>query len=76
MTELFYDSESDVLYLSAGEPRPAISREMGEDVLARVDAETGAIVGLTVLNLSGRFGAVGDPQTLPIEIAFHPTGQG
>lgn len=68
VTQLFYDSEGDVLYLSIGEPRPAVSQELGEDVLLRVDAETGEIVGLTVLNLSSRFGSAQLPQTLPVEI--------
>lgn len=68
VTQLFYDTEGDVLYLSIGEPRPAVSQELGEDVLLRVDAETGEVVGLTVLNLSSRFGSAGLPQTLPVEI--------
>lgn len=71
VTELFYDTEGDVLYLSVGKPRRAISQELGDDVLLRVDPETGEIVGLTVLNLSGRFGAIQTPQTLPVEIALH-----
>ena len=37
VTQLFYDAEGDVLYLSIGEPRPAVSQELGEDVLLRVD---------------------------------------
>ena len=70
MTRLFYDTEGDVLYLSIGEPRPAISQELGNDVLLRVDVETGEIVGLTVLNLSVRFGSLQLPQSLPVEIAM------
>ena len=66
--QLFYDTEGDVLYLSIGEPRPAVSEELGDDVLLRVDTETGEIVGLTVLNLSSRFGSVQLPQSLPVEI--------
>lgn len=52
--QLAYDRDSDVLYLSVGAPRAAISREIGDDVLLRVDAETGEVVGLTILNLSTR----------------------
>ena len=36
LMRLAYDRDSDVLYLSVGEPRPAISREIGDDVLLRV----------------------------------------
>ena len=52
--QIAYDHEADVLYLSIGEPRRALSREIGDDVLLRIDPETGAIVGLTILNLSTR----------------------
>ena len=66
--QLAYDRDADVLYLSVGEPRPAVSREIGDDLLLRVDAKTGEIVGLTVLNLSTR-----DSETLPIAVDFHQT---
>ena len=64
MAQLSYDRDADVLYLSIGAPRPAISREIGDDVLLRVDPDTGAIVGLTVLNLSTR----DDLDSLPVAI--------
>jgi uncharacterized protein YuzE len=64
--QLAYDREADVLYLSVGEPRPAISREVGDDLLLRIEAKTGDVVGLTVLNLSTR-----DSETLPIAVDFH-----
>jgi uncharacterized protein YuzE len=67
LMQLAYDHESDILYLSMGEPRPAISREIGDDVLLRLDAETGQVVGMTILNLSTR-----DQLThLPVEIDLH-----
>ena len=68
MTELFYDAESDVLYLSIGKPRSAVSQELGDDLLLRVDPDTDEIVGFTVFNLSERFGSANMPQTLPIQI--------
>lgn len=68
--QLYYDREADVLYLSIGEPRPAISREMGDDVLLRVDEQTEQVVGLTVLNLSARFSALDAPQSLPVEASL------
>jgi uncharacterized protein YuzE len=66
LMQLAYDRKADVLYLSVGEPRPAISREVGDDLLLRIDARTGEIVGLTVLNLSTR-----RSETLPIAVDFH-----
>lgn len=66
--QLFYDDEGDVLYLSVGDPRPAVSEELGDDVLLRHDIETGEVVGLTVLNFSSRFSTSKDSQKLPVEI--------
>lgn len=67
-TQLFYDREADVLYLSIGEPRRAVSCEIGDDVLLRVDPETDAVVGLTIMNLSSRFSEIEAPQSLPVSI--------
>jgi uncharacterized protein YuzE len=66
--QIAYDQEADVLYLSAGEPRRAISREVGDDIVMRIDPDTGAIVGLTILNLSTRSGF----ENLPIKVDFQP----
>lgn len=52
--QLAYDHEADVLYITIGTPRRAISREIGDDVLLRLDPDTQAVIGLTVLNLSTR----------------------
>ncbi|MBZ0316059.1 MAG: DUF2283 domain-containing protein [Anaerolineae bacterium] len=67
LMQLAYDREADVLYLSVGNPRPAISREIGDDVLLRIDAETGQVVGITVLNLSTRASL----EQLPIAVDLH-----
>jgi uncharacterized protein YuzE len=71
MTQLLYDKNADVLYLSIGDPRPAISEEVGDDILLRRDLETNEVVGLTILNLSTRFGKLQETQSLPIEIEVH-----
>ncbi|MBK9125269.1 MAG: DUF2283 domain-containing protein [Chloroflexi bacterium] len=62
--QLACDQDADVLYISVGEPRRAISREIGDDVLLRIDPDSGAIVGLTVPNLSSR----GDLERLPLHM--------
>ena len=67
LMSLSYDVDSDVLYLSIGAPRVAISREIGNDVLLRVDPHSGEIIGLTVLNLATRV----DLSSLPISIDLH-----
>ncbi len=67
LMQIAYDQEADVLYLSVGEPRRAVSREAGDDILLRVDPDTGEIVGLTILNLSTRSNLA----SLPIRVDLH-----
>lgn len=52
-----YDHSSDVLYLSIGEPRPAVTHEdEGDDnLLIRKDPQTGETVGVTILEYYNRF---------------------
>jgi uncharacterized protein YuzE len=71
MTAMFYDREGDVLYLTVGEPRDAVSREMGNDVLLRVDPQTDEIVGLTILNFASRFSILNHEQLLPVRMELH-----
>jgi uncharacterized protein YuzE len=66
--QLAYDREADVLYISIGAPRKAVSQEIGDDVLLRVDPDTNQIVGLTVLNLSTR----NHQDVLPLTLALQP----
>jgi len=75
MTQVFYDKIGDVLYLSVGDPCRAISREVGDDVLLRLDPKTGEVVGLTILNLASRFSISDISQSLPIEIEVHELKQ-
>ncbi len=68
---VYYDAARDILYLSIGAPRRAISQEIGDDVLLRVDPDSGEVVGLTVLNLSARAEA---PDELPLEMVLRKAG--
>ena len=49
-----YDEEADVLYISAGDPRPAIGRDIGEGVIVRHDEKAREVVGLTIIGLMAR----------------------
>lgn len=49
-----YDEEADVLYLSIGEPRPAVGVDVGEGVIVRYDESKKEVVGLTVIGLRTR----------------------
>jgi len=49
-----YDEEGDVLYISVGEPRPAVTIDLGESILARYDEKEKEVVGITILNVRRR----------------------
>jgi uncharacterized protein YuzE len=49
-----YDAEADVLYLSLGEPQPAVGVDIGDGVIVRYDEARQEVVGLTVLGLHTR----------------------
>lgn len=40
-----YDEDVDVLYLSVGEPQPAVRVDLGEGIIARYDQERREVVG-------------------------------
>jgi uncharacterized protein YuzE len=65
-----YDEDSDVLYLSVGEPRPAVGMDIGEGVILRYDESRQEVVGLTLMGLRSRLmgslsGAYGPPSASP-----------
>jgi uncharacterized protein YuzE len=47
---LDYDQEADVLYASLGSPQPAVSDEVGEDLLLRYCPPSRDVVGITIVN--------------------------
>ena len=49
-----YDEEADVLYLSLGEPHPAVGVDIGEGVILRYDEARKEVVGLTLIGLRER----------------------
>lgn len=49
-----YDKEADVLYLSVGEPQPAIGMDIGDGLIVRYDEEKGEVVGFTVIGLRAK----------------------
>ena len=50
-----YDEEADVLYLSIGKPRKAMSMDVGEGTIIRYDEDTKEVVGVTLIGLRNRF---------------------
>ena len=49
-----YDEEADVLYLSLGEPQPAVGVDIGEGIVLRYDEARKEVVGLTLIGLRAR----------------------
>jgi len=49
-----YDQEADVLYLSVGDPQPAVGVDIGEGIVLRYDEAQQEIVGLTLIGLRER----------------------
>lgn len=69
----FYDQEADILYISKGEPsKTDISDELEDEIVARYDAKTKQIKGLTILNFALRSKKSTRTVKLPFEINFRP----
>jgi len=49
-----YDEEADVLYLSVGDPKPAVGIDIGEGIVLRYDELRKEVVGLTIIGLRAR----------------------
>ena len=45
-----YDSESDVLYLTFGEPQSTEGVDINDGTIVRVNSQTGEICGITIIN--------------------------
>ncbi len=50
-----FDEKGDILDISIGKPKKAISKELDDDILIRVSPKTKKIVGFTILNFRKRF---------------------
>jgi len=50
-----YDSKGDVLDISIGKPKSAISEEIADDFYVRIDEKTKDIVGFMILNFNKQF---------------------
>ncbi len=68
--KFFFDKEGDVLDIAIGRPKAAISKEIGNDIVVRIDPKTKEIVGFTILNFEKRFEHVDKSETLPITATF------
>ena len=62
-----YDEEADVLYISFGQPKPALALDFPEGVLVRYREEDGLLVGFTIIGVSEmlKTKAAGGPRPRP-----------
>lgn len=71
----WFDKEGDVLDISIGKPKKAISRELGEDIAARIDPKNKEVVGFTILNFTKRFEKLKQAKkiNMPLKAKIVPT---
>ena len=53
--KLAYDQENDTLYVAVGEAKNAVCETLDNGVVIKRDPQTGAVVGLIVLDISHTF---------------------
>ncbi|MGI0141180.1 MAG: DUF2283 domain-containing protein [Candidatus Micrarchaeales archaeon] len=68
----WFDKKGDILDISVGKPRKAVSEEMHDDILIRLNPKTRKVVGFTILNFTKRFGQKKKSKgiTTPIEASI------
>ena len=64
-----FDKEGDILDISIGSPKKAISREVKDDFFVRLDPKTKKIVGFSILNFEKWFKYESE-KIVPIEAEF------
>ncbi|HEX5141006.1 MAG TPA: DUF2283 domain-containing protein [Dehalococcoidia bacterium] len=72
---LHYDRDGDILFINKREPYPAQnSEELGEDVIARLNPETGDVESLEIMFFSSRL-LRSNSLELPLTVDLHLIGQ-
>ena len=67
--EVSYDNDADVLYISEGRPKEAISDMMENGVIVRKDPNTDKVIGITIMDFISHY-SKSIPQPLPIKVDF------
>ena len=71
---LRYDRDADILYISSSPPSPEQeTEELGDDIIARLNPETGGVESLEVLFFSARLQR-GGLFELPVTADLHRAG--
>lgn len=67
---VWFDKEGNYLEITFGNPKIGYFKEVKDDVLQRVDSETGEVLGFAFINFSQHFGSMQKPEkiTFPLQI--------
>ena len=68
-----YDGEADVFYISFGQPRKAITEEVG-NIGIRIDERTKEIIGITIIEFLKMFGKKHEPVSISVPKILHSAG--
>ena len=64
-----YDKDADVLYITEGKPREAISQMMDDGVIVRRDPKSKEVIGFTIVDFMEHFTGT-RPQRIPLKARF------
>ena len=64
----FFDEEGDILDITVGKPRKAVTKELKNDIAIRCDPATGEIVGIVILNFRKRFEGKNKPEKIDLPL--------
>ena len=64
----FYDKDGDIMDISLGKPKAAISEEVDDDIVVRIDPNSREIVGFTIINFVNVFLKRFTTKEKPIEL--------
>lgn len=66
----FYDKDNDIMDISFGKPKVAISEEVDEDIVVRIDPNSREILGFTIINFANVFLKRFTTKEKPIELTL------
>lgn len=65
-----YDKKADILDISLGRPKKALSREVEDDFFVRFDPKTKKVIGFSILNFEKWFKSLDDYRLIPMSAEF------
>ncbi len=69
----FYDKDNDIMDISFGKPKVAISEEADDDIVVRIDPKSREILGFTIINFANVFLKRFATKEKPIELTLSKT---